>query len=67
MSTIVNIDVNALIAELNRQSKSKSNWKFVCYLLSAYIGYKCGENKRLKEKIKSLTNEIKEMKITKGE
>lgn len=67
MSTIVNINVNALIDELNRQSKSKSNWRLLCYLLSAYVGYKCGENKKLKEKIKALTNEIEEMKIAKGE
>lgn len=67
MNTVVNVDVNELLTDIKRQNKSISNWKVVCYILVAYIGYKCAETKDLKNKIKTLTDELEGLKATKGE
>lgn len=67
MNTVVNVNVNELLADIKRQNKSISNWKLVCYILIAYIGYKYAESKDLKNKIKTLTDELEGLKATKGE
>ena len=67
MDTVAFIDLNKLIMDLKRQSKSISNWKLVCYILAAYIGYKLAETKDLKTKLKTLTDELEGHKATKGE
>lgn len=67
MNTVVNVDVNALIADLRNQVKATNGWKFVCYALCAYVGYKYAENKKLKDSIKTLTDELEGLKATKGE
>lgn len=67
MNTIVNVDVNELLADIRKQSKAIRNLKNICYILAAYIGYKYAESKDLKNKIKTLTNELEGLKATKGE
>ena len=67
MNTVVNVDVNELLADIKRQNKTINNWKFVCYILCAVLGYKLAESKELKEKIKTLTGELEGLKATKGE
>lgn len=67
MNTIINVDVNALLAELKQQAKSTQKWKTLTYALLFYVGAKCCENKKLKEKNKNLTAEIEVLKTTKGE
>lgn len=67
MNTVVNVNVNELLADIKRQTKTISNWKLVCYILVAYIGYKYAESKDLKTKIKALTDELEGLKTTKGE
>lgn len=67
MNTVVTVDVNELLTDIKKQNKSISNWKLVCYILVAYIGYKYAETKDLKNKIKTLTDELEGLKTTKGE
>lgn len=67
MNTTVNVDVNALLAEIKNQTKATNGWKFVCYITVAYAAYKYAESKDLKKKIEALTDEIKILKTVKGE
>lgn len=67
MNTQINVDVNALLADLKEQTKATNGWKFVCYILVAYAAYQYAEGKDLKKKIKTLTDEIEVLKTAKGE
>lgn len=67
MNTVVNVDVNALLADLKEQAKATNSWKLMCYALCLYVGYKYAETKELKKKIKTLTDEIEVLKTVKGE
>jgi hypothetical protein len=63
----INIDINALIKELDKQSKSAKSWKTWAYAAFLVLGYKLAENRKLKEQVKSLTKDIEVLKTTKGE
>ena len=63
----INIDVNALLKELNVQTKSAKNWKSLACIGVFLLGVNLSENKKLKEKNKSLAKEIEVLKTAKGE
>lgn len=67
MNTVVNVNVNELLTDIKKLTKTVGNWKLVCYILAAYVGYKYAESKDLKNKIKTLTDELEGLKATKGE
>ncbi len=67
MNTVVNVDVNELLMDIKRQNKTINSWKLLCYGLCAFAVYVVHESKELKEKNKTLTNELEGLKATKGE
>lgn len=64
MQTFVNLNVNTLIAEMNRLTKSNGKLKL---LVAVLAGCLIGENARRKREVAKLEAEIAKLKKVEGE